>query len=271
MKAEQKVILEDFVEIRVKFSEIDSMRRAWHGSYVTYMEDGRESFGLHYPGIGYADITASGIYAPIVDIHVKYYGPLELNDIVVIRTRYVYHPGARLDYNYEMRRKSDGALCCRATTTQLFIDPEGKLLRYLRYNCFIAILPFCMGVLAARHFNHSSLSIDKPAICLRWLVLSSILLIACKFNFYSWLVMPVFVIITGLTLVKLIIKVKWLDIIFGWLGALSGVLFVVHPIVRQVLLPKANESGAYAITLLIYLIITIGLSLLLKPVFIRKK
>lgn len=128
MKAEQKVILEDFVEIRVKFSEIDSMRRAWHGSYVTYMEDGRESFGLHYPGIGYADITASGIYAPIVDIHVKYYGPLELNDIVVIRTRYVYHPGARLDYNYEMRRKSDGALCCRATTTQLFIDPEGKLL-----------------------------------------------------------------------------------------------------------------------------------------------
>ena len=177
-------------------------------------------------------------------------------------------------YRLVIYRRADGfaiALTAISLLVMAFTDPEGKLLRYLRYNCFIAILPFCMGVLAARHFNHSSLSIDKPAICLRWLVLSSILLIACKFNFYSWLVMPVFVIITGLTLVKLIIKVKWLDIIFGWLGALSGVLFVMHPIVRQVLLPKANESGAYAITLLIYLIITIGLSLLLKPVFIRKK
>ena len=128
MKAEQKVILEDTVRIRVKFSEIDSMRRAWHGSYVKYMEDGRESFGLHYPGIGYADITASGIYAPIVDVHVKYYGALRLNDVVVIRTRYVYHPGARLDYSYEMRRECDGVLCCRATTTQLFIDRDEQLM-----------------------------------------------------------------------------------------------------------------------------------------------
>ena len=128
MKTEQKVILEDVTRIRVKFSEIDSMRRAWHGSYIKYMEDGRESFGLHYPGIGYADITASGIYAPIVDVRVKYYGPLALNDVVVIRTRYVYHPGARLDYSYEMRRESDNALCCRALTTQLFIDQNEQLM-----------------------------------------------------------------------------------------------------------------------------------------------
>ena len=28
--------LEDICRIPVKFSEIDSMRRAWHGAYVTY-------------------------------------------------------------------------------------------------------------------------------------------------------------------------------------------------------------------------------------------
>lgn len=124
----EKVILQDVCKVPVRFSELDMMQRAWHGSYVKYLEDGRESFGRKYPGIGYAEISASGKYAPIVDVHVKYYGPLGLNDVAVIRTRYVYKPGARLDYSYEIRRESDNALCARATTIQLFIDERGELL-----------------------------------------------------------------------------------------------------------------------------------------------
>ena len=58
----------DICRVRVKFSETDAMQRVWHGSYVTYFEDGRESFGRHYPGIGYADIQRSGIYAPVYDL-----------------------------------------------------------------------------------------------------------------------------------------------------------------------------------------------------------
>lgn len=120
-------IVEDVARIPVKFSEIDSMRRVWHGSYVTYLEDGRESFGRHFPGIAYADMIESNILAPIVDVHLKYYGPLELNDVAVITTRYVYHRGARLDYEYEIRRERDGLLCCTAKTTQLFIDADQQL------------------------------------------------------------------------------------------------------------------------------------------------
>ncbi|MDO4496312.1 MAG: thioesterase family protein [Bacteroidales bacterium] len=123
-----KVKLEDICKVVVRFSEIDQMQVVWHGSYVKYLEDGRESFGRHYPGIGYADIAASGKYAPIVDMHVKYYAPLALNDVAVIRTRYVYKMGARLDYSYEIRRERDNALCIKATTTQLFIDESGALM-----------------------------------------------------------------------------------------------------------------------------------------------
>ena len=128
-----------------------------------------------------------------------------------------------------------------------------------------------MGVLAARHLNHKSLKIDKTAACLGWFVLSFILLTLSKFNFYSWLVMPVFVVTSALAIVKLIAKVRLFDNIFGWLGALSGVLFVVHPTVRMLLIPRANESGAFAITLLAYLFITFGLSIMLKPLFTHKQ
>ncbi len=120
--------LEDICRIQVKFSEIDSMRRVWHGSYVTYFEDGRESFGRRYPGIGYADMQRSGIYAPLYDIHIKYYAPLAINDVAIVHTYYVYQLGARLDYRYEVYRESDNKLCAVGNTTQLFIDPQGQLM-----------------------------------------------------------------------------------------------------------------------------------------------
>lgn len=121
-------VLEDICRVRVKFGETDAMRCVWHGSYVSYLEDGRESFGRHYPGIGYADISRSGIYAPVYDLHLRYLAPLGIDDVAEIYTRYVYKPGARLDFNYEIYRVRDGVLCATASTTQLFIDPQGILL-----------------------------------------------------------------------------------------------------------------------------------------------
>ncbi len=120
--------LTDICRVRVKFSETDAMQRVWHGSYVTYFEDGRESFGRHYPGIGYADIQRSGIYAPVYDLHVRYLAPLVVNDVAEIHTRYVPKPGARLDFEYEVYREEGHVLCATGSTTQLFIDPAGQLL-----------------------------------------------------------------------------------------------------------------------------------------------
>ncbi|MBQ4162971.1 MAG: acyl-CoA thioesterase [Parabacteroides sp.] len=118
----------DICRIPIRFSDIDSMQRVWHGSYVTYLEDGRESFGKHYPGIGYADMQCIGIYAPIYDMHIKYFAPLMLNDVAIIHTQYIYRLGARLDYAYKIYRASDQTLCAEGTTIQLFIDPQGVLI-----------------------------------------------------------------------------------------------------------------------------------------------
>ncbi len=118
----------DICRIPIRFSDIDSMQRVWHGSYVTYLEDGRESFGKHYPGIGYADMQRIGIYAPIYDMHIKYFAPLMLNDVAIIHTQYIYRLGARLDYAYKIYRASDQTLCAEGTTIQLFIDPQGVLI-----------------------------------------------------------------------------------------------------------------------------------------------
>ncbi len=123
--------LTDICRRPVRFSEIDSMNRVWHGNYVTYFEDGRESFGHTFPGCDYGIMRATGLYAPIYDIHVRCLAPLEMNDTAVIHTTYVYHQGARLDYRYEIYRERDGMLCCTGSTTQLFIDRDGVQM----YDC----------------------------------------------------------------------------------------------------------------------------------------
>ena len=69
-----------------------------------------------------------GIYAPIYDLHVRYYAPLLINDRAEIHTTYVWHAGARLDYTYKVYRESDHTLCAEGSTVQLFIDPEGALM-----------------------------------------------------------------------------------------------------------------------------------------------
>ena len=151
------------------------------------------------------------------------------------------------------------------------VPPTSLAMRYLRINCFLAILPFCMGVFAARHLHIGSFSLHKGSACLGWFVLSFILLTLSKFNFYSWLIMPLFIISTAVTIVKLMSRVKVLDNIFSWLGALSGVLFVVHPAVRILLLGRANMCGDFYGMTFIYLFVTIGLSMMLKPAFSAKK
>ena len=48
-------MLKDITDIKVRFSEVDSMGILWHGHYIKYFEDGRESFGRSFE-FGYMNI-----------------------------------------------------------------------------------------------------------------------------------------------------------------------------------------------------------------------
>ena len=85
-------------------------------------------FGRHFPGIGYADMQQAGIYAPMYDLHIKYYAPLCMNDVAIIHTYYIHKPGARLDFHYKIFRESDNTLCAEGDSIQLFIDDKGELM-----------------------------------------------------------------------------------------------------------------------------------------------
>lgn len=119
--------LVDRIEITVRFSEVDMMKVAWHGSYVKYLEDGREHFGITYPGVGYADYFRTGYVAPVVNINIDYMQSLKCGDKAIVETRYIYSEGAKLIFEYVVYRKEDMAVMIVAQTTQVFTTAEGEM------------------------------------------------------------------------------------------------------------------------------------------------
>lgn len=126
-RKEKNIALRNQTRLRVRFSEVDSMQIVWHGEYVRYFEDGREAFGREFKGLGYMDLYESGYTAPMVDMTLQYKRPLRCNDTAIVETRYVATEGAKICFEYEIRRESDGEIVATGSSMQVFLDPEGVL------------------------------------------------------------------------------------------------------------------------------------------------
>jgi len=83
--------------------------------------------------------------------------------------------------------------------------------------------------------------------------------------------MPVFIIVTAISLVKLLINNQTITQTLAWFGRLSGVMFVIHPALREILLSRANEEGHSFEVLLLYFFLTIVISYMVKPAFDKVK
>jgi len=117
-------------EIRVRFSEVDAMKIAWHGNYAKFFEDGREAFGEEF-GIGYYDYYRENIATPVVHIDIDYKKHLLFGDRIIVETEYVYSPAAKVILDYRIYKKGTHELMAEGSTTQVFINPEnGELLLF---------------------------------------------------------------------------------------------------------------------------------------------
>ena len=114
----------DCVHIRVPFFDVDSIQMVWHGNFVKYLEEGRESFGFKY-GLEYMHIYNSGYVAPIVDMHIEYKNTAGIGDTLIVETIYKPCRGAKLMFDYVITRESDDELILKASTVQLFVSRNG--------------------------------------------------------------------------------------------------------------------------------------------------
>ena len=113
-------------EIKVRFSEVDSMAIVWHGSYVKYFEDGREAFGKKY-NLGYMHVYRQNYMTPLVKFDINYKTPLVYEDEAIIKTTFVDNPAAKIIFEYEIRNKKTNAIVATGETIQIFMNTDRKL------------------------------------------------------------------------------------------------------------------------------------------------
>ena len=113
----------------IRFSEVDSMNVAWHGSYMLYFEDAREVFGEKY-GLTYMGYFDHGYFAPLVEMNFKWKKPIRYG--MHPRIDIIYRPtiSAKVVFDYEIRDTADESLIATGHSVQVFMDKDYQLVLY---------------------------------------------------------------------------------------------------------------------------------------------
>ena len=100
--------------VKVRFSEVDSLRIVWHGHFIKYFEDGREAFGNQY-GFGYLDFYEQKLVTPIVDVSCQFKRHLVYGDEIIIETEFINTDAAKIIFEYKIFNKKVQrySLCCK--------------------------------------------------------------------------------------------------------------------------------------------------------------
>jgi len=119
--------IEESTLVRVRFSESDAMGVVWHGNYLKYFEDGRESLGKKF-SMTYQDMYGHGFVVPIVNVNVSYKAPIHFGEEMEVSTRLIFTKAAKLIHEYKVWNLSSNKLSCVGHTEQVFLNEKTRSL-----------------------------------------------------------------------------------------------------------------------------------------------
>lgn len=116
-------------EIKIRFSEVDSMGVVWHGAYSKYFEDAREAFGDQY-GLSYLFMFDNGFFTPLVSLDFQYKSVIRYGDAVKIVGKFIDTPAAKIIFEYEIFNLTTQKLATTGRSVQAFLDQNYQLVLY---------------------------------------------------------------------------------------------------------------------------------------------
>jgi acyl-CoA thioester hydrolase len=111
--------------VRVRYAETDQMGIAWHGEYLAWFEVGRTDL-LRGCGCTYRELEAQGLRLPVIEVQARYLRPALYDDVLEIHTRLTAVGGARVSFDYEVRREGIEGPLATGSTSHAAIDLRGR-------------------------------------------------------------------------------------------------------------------------------------------------
>ena len=116
---------EGFVELRVRYPEVDRMGVAHHSHYFVWLEIGRTEL-MRARGVDYRLLEDEGLFLPVVEASCAYLAPARYDELLRVHTRVESAGGVRVSFSYRIERQPDGRLLATGTTRHAAVDRSGR-------------------------------------------------------------------------------------------------------------------------------------------------
>ena len=117
--------LEGSSTVRVRYAETDQMGVAWHGEYFAWFEVARTDL-LRERGWPYREMEAQGLRLPVTAIEARFVRPALYDDLLQVHARVVHVSGARVRFEYEVRRADAKGPLATGATEHAAIGVDGR-------------------------------------------------------------------------------------------------------------------------------------------------
>lgn len=119
------------LEFKVQYSDTDSYKVAWHGSYLRWMEAGRVDW-LYLIGIDIKKLDEDfNTVMPVVDLQIKYLKSAKLLEDVIVETTVDEITNLYIIFDQKVINKKTNEILTTAKVKGVAVK-EGKILRNLK-------------------------------------------------------------------------------------------------------------------------------------------
>lgn len=114
--------------VRVRYGDTDKMGFVYHANYFRWFEVGRSEM-LRSIGIPYKLIESKGFFLPLSEMHCKFNGPSQYDDILLIKTSLDSRYKAGMKFDYQIFSEGGENSLAVGYTKHAFVDSSGRLVR----------------------------------------------------------------------------------------------------------------------------------------------
>ena len=111
--------------LRVRYADTDRMGVVYYANYLVWFEVGRTEW-LRETGRTYRSLEEEGIALPVIEAHCTYRQAARYDDEIEIKTEATLMTPARVRFDYEVIRATDGTLSAAGYTVHAAVDRSGK-------------------------------------------------------------------------------------------------------------------------------------------------
>ena len=113
------------IQLRVRYSEVDSLGIVYHVNHLNYFELARSAW-IREKWKSYKEIEESGFGFVVTNAQIKYISPIYYDDEIEVSALLSKTGSSRIIFEYKIRRKADQLDLCKGITELCYINSQRK-------------------------------------------------------------------------------------------------------------------------------------------------